>query len=82
MAVGTALGAASASRTAPAPTTVVIQQPAGGSPPLPLGTRMSSLPGACVSTPVGTAQYYQCGANWFLAFFGSTGAYYQVVQAP
>lgn len=81
LAVGAMAGAAAASRQAPAPTTVVVQQPMNPSQ-LPLGTNLNNLPGGCVNVKVSSTQYYQCGMNWFRPYFGSNGAYYQVVPAP
>jgi hypothetical protein len=71
-------GAAAASSNS---TTVVVQQPMAPAP-MPLGTNMTYLPGGCVSITYSSAQYYQCGPNWLRGFFGSNGAYYQVVPAP
>jgi hypothetical protein len=81
LAVGAMVGAAAASRPAPAPTTVVIQQPMAPAP-MPLGTSLTYLPGGCVNINISSGQYYQCGMNWFRPYFGSNGAYYQVVPAP
>ena len=86
LAVGAMAGAAAASKPAPAPTTVVVQQPWGAPPPppmaMPLGTTLSYLPGGCVNINISSGQYYECGVNWFRPYFGSNGAYYQVVPAP
>lgn len=81
LAVGAMAGAAAASRPTPAATTVVVQQPTG-SAPLVLGTTLTYLPGGCMSITYSSAQYYQCGPNWFRTYFGSNGAFYQVVPAP
>ncbi|MDD5319566.1 MAG: hypothetical protein PHD43_02915 [Methylococcales bacterium] len=81
LAVGAMAGAAAASRPAPPPTTVVIQQPMAPAP-LALGTSLAFLPGGCVNINISSGQYYQCGINWFRPYFGSNGAYYQVVPAP
>ena len=81
LAVGAMAGAAAASSYAPPPTTVLIQQPVGAAP-MPLGTSLSYLPGGCVNINASSGQYYQCGMNWFRPYFGSNGAYYQVVPAP
>jgi hypothetical protein len=83
LAVGAMAGAAAASRPAPAPTTVVVQS-APPPPPaaMPLGTTLTYLPGGCVNINISSGQYYQCGINWFRPYFGSNGAYYQVVPAP
>ena len=81
LAVGAMAGAAAASRPAPAPTTVVVQQPMTPAP-LMLGTSLTYLPGGCVNINISSGQYYECGANWFKPYFGSNGVYYQVVPAP
>jgi hypothetical protein len=81
LAVGAMAGAAAASRPAPAPTTVVVQQPMAPAP-LMLGTSLTYLPGGCVNINISSGQYYECGANWFKPYFGSNGVYYQVVPAP
>jgi len=81
LAVGAMAGAAAASRPAPAPTTVVVQQPMAPAP-FALGTSLTYLPGGCVNINISSGQYYQCGVNWFRPYFGSNGAYYQVVPAP
>lgn len=82
LAVGAMVGAAAASRPAPAPTTVVVQQPAVAPAAMPLGTTLSYLPGGCANIKISSGQYYECGMNWFRPYFGSNGAYYQVVPAP
>jgi len=79
LAVGAMVGAAAASNAAP--TTVIVQQPMAPAY-MPLGTSLSYLPGGCNSININSGQYYQCGPNWFRPFFGSNGAYYQVVPAP
>ncbi|MCX7098639.1 MAG: hypothetical protein NTV43_12135 [Methylococcales bacterium] len=79
LAVGAMVGAAAASQSAPPPT-VVAQQPQSGS--LPLGTTLSYLPSGCTNLNINSSTYYQCGMNWFKPYFGSNGAYYQVVPAP
>jgi hypothetical protein len=83
LAVGAMVGAAAASNKAPPPpaTVVVVQQPMAPAP-MPLGTSLSYLPGGCVNINISSGQYYQCGINWFRPYFGSNGAYYQVVPAP
>jgi len=81
MAVGAMAGSAAAKSAPPPPTTVVVQQPKNPSQ-FPLGTNLNNLPGGCVNVKVGSTQYYECGVNWFRPYFGSNGAYYQVVPAP
>lgn len=76
LATGAVIGAAAASKPAPPPTVVVVQQP------MALGTSLPYLPGGCVNISISSGQYYQCGINWFKPYFGSNGAYYQVVPAP
>ncbi|MDD5268163.1 MAG: hypothetical protein PHO08_13705 [Methylococcales bacterium] len=83
LAVGAMAGAAAASQPPPAPTTVVVEQPMA--PPtmaMALGTTLSYLPGNCVNINISSGQYYECGINWFKPYFGSNGAYYQVVPSP
>ena len=80
LAVGAMVGAAAASQ--PAPTTVVVQQPVVAPAAMPLGTTLSYLPGGCANIKISSGQYYECGMNWFRPYFGSNGAYYQVVPAP
>jgi len=85
LAVGAMAGAAAASEPAPSSTTVVVQQPMSPPPQsmaMPLGTTLSYLPGGCVNINISSGQYYECGVNWFKPYFGSNGAYYQVVPAP
>lgn len=82
LAVGAMAGSAAASRQAPPPTTVVVQQQPMYASQLPLGTNLNNLPGGCVSVTVSSTQFYQCGMSWFRPYFGSNGAYYQVVPAP
>jgi len=77
LAVGAMMGAAAASRPY---STVVVQQPMVAA--MPLGTSLAYLPGGCVNITYYSGQYYQCGMNWFRPYFGSNGAYYQVVPAP
>ncbi|OAI18770.1 hypothetical protein A1359_04165 [Methylomonas lenta] len=81
LAVGAMIGAAAASRPPPPPTTIVVQQPMAPAPMM-LGTSLTYLPAGCVNINISSGQYYQCGINWFRPYFGSNGAYYQVVPAP
>lgn len=79
LAVGAVAGAAIASNNQPS-TTVVVQQPATT---LAIGTTLSTLPaGGCSVVSSNSVQYYQCGSIWLRTFFGSNGAYYQVVTPP
>ncbi len=82
LAVGAMAGSAAASRQATPPTTVVVQQQPMYASQLPLGTNLNNLPSGCVSATVSSTQFYQCGMSWFRPYFGSNGAYYQVVPAP
>ncbi len=80
LAVGAMAGAAVASNNQPTNTTVIVQQPATT---LAIGTTLSTLPaGGCSVISYNSLQYYQCGTTWLRTFFGSNGAYYQVVAAP
>jgi hypothetical protein len=47
-----------------------------------MGGIYPTLPAGCVSKPVGSATYYQCGNNWFLPSYGANGVYYRDVAAP
>ena len=87
--VGMAVGAAIASSAPPPavyvqqPATVYVQQPtyvAQGN--LPIGTQVSTVPAGSNSMVVNGTNYYQYGATWYRPFFGSSGVYYEVVQAP
>ena len=62
--------------------TVVVQQPAQPSTSLVVGSTLSALPNGCSSVNYQSSQYYQCGTSWLKAYFGGSGAYYQVVAAP
>lgn len=86
---GMAVGAAVASSVQPTtvvvqqPSTVVVQQPAyvtAGN--LPLGTQVAALPDGARSMVVNGVNYYQAGPTWYKPYFGSSGVYYEVVQAP
>lgn len=86
LAVGAMVGAAAASSANTATTTTTTTTVVAGQPsysaPLPMGTRITVLPGGCASASVRDAQYYQCGPNWLKPYFGNASVYYQVVQAP
>jgi len=85
MAVGAVVGAAAASNSAPPPqsTTVIVHEQAHDySSQLPIGTRMTVLPGNCGNATLHGVEYYVCGPNWFKPYFGNSSVYYQVVQAP
>ena len=63
---------------APAPTT---PPPASTQALLPIGTVVTKLPGGCVSVPINGVQYYQCGANYYLAAY-QEGALVYVTSKP
>ncbi len=54
--------------------------PAAAGKPLPLGTVVSTLPGGCVSTPVGGVEYYYCGGNFYRAVFQGNNLVYVTAQ--
>jgi multidrug efflux pump subunit AcrA (membrane-fusion protein) len=54
--------------------------PAAAGTPLPLGTVVSALPPGCVATPVGGAQYYYCGGNFYRAVFQGNQLVYVTTQ--
>jgi hypothetical protein len=68
------VGAATAATTPPpAPTAVVVAAPA----PAPVGPPCNVAPVA-----VKDVSYYQCGATWYAAGYGSSGVVYMPVQPP
>ena len=58
------------------------QVPAQRSTSLVVGSTLNALPNGCSSVDYQSSQYYQCGTSWLKAYFGGSGAYYQVVAAP
>jgi hypothetical protein len=65
------------------PAAVVVSQPAyvvAGN--VPLGSQVAALPSGTQSMVVNGVTYYQYGPTWYKPYFGSSGVYYQVVQAP
>ena len=54
--------------------------PAAAGTPLPLGTMVAALPPGCVSTPVGGAEYYYCGGNFYRAVFQGNQLVYVTTQ--
>lgn len=75
---GLAVGAMAASAASRPVTTEVVTVPTT----MVIGAQYSTLPAGCVSTLVAGRQYYQCGGNWLVPYFGNAGVYYQVVPAP
>lgn len=88
LAVGAMAGAAIASASQPTPVyvqqpAVVVQQPTYYPPGYqPIGTQFAVLPAGSHSMVVNGVNYYQNGVNWYKPYFGSSGVYYEVVQAP
>ena len=88
LAVGAMAGAAIAN--ASRPSTVYVQQPAVvvqqptyvTQDNIPLGTQFAALPAGARSMVVNGVNYYQSGPVWYKPYFGSNGAYYEVVSAP
>ena len=67
-------------QTAPAPATTT-PPPASTQALLPVGTVVTKLPEGCVSVPINGVQYYQCGANYYLAAY-QEGALVYVTSKP
>jgi hypothetical protein len=83
LAVGAMAGAAAASsQSAPPPSSSETMQQESDPSQMPIGTRVTMLPGNCGNATVEGVEYYQCGPNWFKPFFGNSSVYYKVVAAP
>jgi hypothetical protein len=70
-AAGAIVGGAAVAATRPPTTTVVTTAPAPIAPPCNVAP-----------VPVSGVPYYQCGAAWYAAGYGSTGVVYVPVQPP
>lgn len=68
-------------QAAPAPAPASTPPPASTQAQLPIGTVVTKLPSGCVSKPINGMQYYQCGANYYLAAY-QEGALVYVTAAP
>jgi hypothetical protein len=55
---------------------------ATGEAAAPVNHVYTTLPANCLYKPVGTVNYFQCGAMWLEPAFGANGLYYRVVPAP
>jgi len=66
---------------APAPVTTT-PPPASTQALLPIGTVVTKLPGGCVSIPINGVQYYQCGANYYLAAYQEGTLVYVTSKPP
>ncbi len=78
-------GGYGAGATAPAPVNAAPApepQAPNYSGQLPLGAKVTQLPGNCGNVTVKDIEYYQCGQNWFKPYFGNSSVYYQVVHVP
>lgn len=64
---------------APAPTT---PPPASTQAELPIGTVVTKLPQGCVSKPINGVQYYQCGANYYVAAYQEGTLVYVTSKPP
>ncbi len=66
----------------PAPTVVVQQPEVVVQSSYSIGTHLAQLPEGSKSMVVNGVNYYQSGSVWFKPYFGASGVYYEVVQAP
>lgn len=85
LAVGAMAGSSAAKKQQSASSTQTSAPPpqaAAITSPLPVGSKLSSLPPGCTNAVVKSVEYYGCGPNWFKPVFGSSGVYYQVVPQP
>lgn len=67
---------------APAPAPASTPPPASTQAKLPIGTVATSLPQGCVSKPINGMQYYQCGANYYLAAYQEGALVYVTAEPP
>ena len=68
--------------TAPAPAPASTPPPASTQAKLPIGTVATKLPEGCVSKPMNGMQYYQCGANYYLAAYQEGALVYVTAEPP
>jgi hypothetical protein len=89
--VGYAAGAATATAASQSQTAATAQQQsataqqqaaaaAAAGKPLPLGTVVATLPPGCTPTPVGGAEYYYCGGNFYRTAFQGNNLVYVTAQ--
>ena len=67
---------------APAPAPASTPPPASTEAKLPTGTVVTKLPAGCVSKPINGVQYYQCGANYYLAAYQEGTLVYVTAEPP
>lgn len=67
---------------APAPAPATTPPPASTQAKLPIGTVATKLPEGCVSKPINGMQYYQCGANYYLAAYQEGSLVYVTADPP
>jgi len=67
---------------APAPAPATTPPPASTQAKLPIGTVATKLPEGCVSKPINGMQYYQCGANYYLAAYQEGTLVYVTAEPP
>ena len=67
---------------APAPAPASTPPPASTQAKLAIGTVVTALPSGCVSKPINGVQYYQCGANYYLAAYQEGALVYVTAEPP
>lgn len=67
---------------APAPAPATTPPPASTEAQLPIGTVVTKLPSGCVSKPINGVQYYQCGANYYMAAYQEGTLVYVTASPP
>ena len=73
---------AAAPAPAPAPAQTTTPAPASTEALLPIGTVVPKLPSGCAATPIGGKEYYQCGANYYLAAYQEGNLVYVTSTPP
>ena len=66
----------------PAPAPVTTPPPASTQAQLPIGSVVPKLPTGCVSIAISGQQYYQCGANYYVAAYQEGALIYMTVAPP
>lgn len=85
MAVGAAIATAAAPRYVQAVPVYVptpVYTPAYVPTYVGVGNQVTTLPPGVNNLVVNGQQYYQSGSIWYKPYYGSSGVYYEVVQAP
>lgn len=66
----------------PTPAAATTPPPASTQAQLPIGSVVTTLPSGCVSTSINGQQYYQCGANYYIAAYQEGALVYMTVAPP